>query len=362
MRVFSGGIATETNTFAPIPTGMASFRDRGYYPAGTHSDQTLPMPLDLLDDAGSERFTSFAAWVGALKAKPSAVNVAALVGHSTLRATTMESLDRVANGEEIDENDVQRILAFDDTMIGSDGIPVGEKPHPRPWGTFPRVLGHSSRDVHLFPLETAVWKMTGLTAKNVGLEGRGRVAQGHHADLVLFDAARIRDAATYDEPTKAAEGIRAVVVNGTLAWEEGRSSASRRHCPCAFSKAVRAGGFLFVSGVLAMDAKANIVEGDVQVQTRVVLERIAATLAECGAAMEQVVKATVWLADLADFAAFNVEYARQFGAGLPARSCVQAVLYKGAGRDRSAGVRGRWLARIAGIGERRAALIRDRPG
>ena len=100
--------------------------------------------------------------------------------------------------------------------------------------------------------------------------------------------------------------------------------------PVPFSKAVRAGDCLFLSGVLAMDAQANIVEGDIQVQTKVVLERIAATLEECGATMAQVVKATIWLADLGDFAAFNAEYAKHFGGALPARSCVQAVLYKGA--------------------------------
>jgi 2-iminobutanoate/2-iminopropanoate deaminase len=100
--------------------------------------------------------------------------------------------------------------------------------------------------------------------------------------------------------------------------------------PVPFSKAVRAGDFLFLSGVLAMDAQANIVDGDVQVQTRIVLERIAATLAECGATMAQVVRATIWLGDLADFAAFNEEYRKHFGADLPARSCVQSVLYKGA--------------------------------
>ena len=100
--------------------------------------------------------------------------------------------------------------------------------------------------------------------------------------------------------------------------------------PVPFSKAVHAGDFLFLSGVLAMDAQARIVEGDVQVQTRVVLERIAATLAECGASLADVVKATVWLADLGDFAAFNAEYASHFGTALPARSCVQAVLYQGA--------------------------------
>lgn len=100
--------------------------------------------------------------------------------------------------------------------------------------------------------------------------------------------------------------------------------------PVPFSKAVRAGGFMFVSGVLAMDDKANILEGDVQVQTRAILERIAATLQECGATMSQVVRATIWLADLNDFAAFNQEYARHFEGALPARSCVQAALYKGA--------------------------------
>jgi len=100
--------------------------------------------------------------------------------------------------------------------------------------------------------------------------------------------------------------------------------------PVPFSKAVRAGDFLFLSGVLAMDPKTRIIEGDVQAQTRVIVERIAATLAECGASLLDVVKATVWLADLADFDAFNAEYAKHFGAALPARSCVQAVLFQGA--------------------------------
>ena len=111
------------------------------------------------------------------------------------------------------------------------------------------------------------------------------------------------------------------------------AAAIRRYptpLPVPFSKAVRAGDSLFLSGVLAMDAQANIVAGDVQLQTRVVLERIAATLEECGATLAHVVKATVWLADLGDFAAFNAEYARHFGGALPARSCVQAALYQGA--------------------------------
>ena len=100
--------------------------------------------------------------------------------------------------------------------------------------------------------------------------------------------------------------------------------------PVPFSKAVRAGGFLFLSGVLAMDAQANIVEGGIQAQTKAVLERVALTLGECGARTSDVVRVTVWLADLDEFAAFNEEYAKHFAGALPTRSTVQAELYKGA--------------------------------
>lgn len=127
----------------------------------------------------------------------------------------------------MDEADVQSILAFDETMIGSDGIPLGDKPHPRLWGTFPRVLGHYSRELGLFPLETAVWKMTGLTANNFGLTGRGTLAVGQCADVVVFDADTVLDRASYDDPTQAAVGIDAVVVNGTLTWQHGKHLGAR---------------------------------------------------------------------------------------------------------------------------------------
>lgn len=127
----------------------------------------------------------------------------------------------------MDEADVRNILAFEDTMIGSDGIPLGEKPHPRLWGTFPRVLGHYCRDLGLFPLETAVWKMTGLTARNFGLKGRGQLQPGCHADVVVFDAGTVRDLATYQDSTRMAQGIEAVIVNGTLAWKDGRHLGAR---------------------------------------------------------------------------------------------------------------------------------------
>jgi 2-iminobutanoate/2-iminopropanoate deaminase len=106
--------------------------------------------------------------------------------------------------------------------------------------------------------------------------------------------------------------------------------AMKMPVPVPLSRAVCAGGFIFVSGQLAMDAEGKIVAGDVRVQTRIVLERIAATLADAGAGMGDVVRVTVWLSNVDDFAAFNDEYRKHFGDGFPARSTVQAVLYKGA--------------------------------
>jgi N-acyl-D-amino-acid deacylase len=122
----------------------------------------------------------------------------------------------------MDEADVRNILAFEPTMIGSDGLPFGERPHPRLWGTFPRVLGYYCRELELFSLETAVWKMSGLTAKNFGIRERGTIAPGNHADITIFDAATVRDTASYDDPCVPANGIEAVIVNGELTWWQGK--------------------------------------------------------------------------------------------------------------------------------------------
>ena len=127
----------------------------------------------------------------------------------------------------LDENDVQRILKFDDTMIGSDGLPHDAKPHPRLWGTFPRVLGHYSRDLKLFPLEVAVHKMTGLTASKFGLEGRGVLRKGAHADITLFDPATVIDKADFQNSTESAAGIATVIVNGVPVWRDGRPTGAR---------------------------------------------------------------------------------------------------------------------------------------
>jgi len=127
----------------------------------------------------------------------------------------------------MDEKDVQRILAFDGTMIGSDGLPHDAAPHPRLWGTFPRVLGHYARGLGLFPLETAVHKMTGLTARTFGLQGRGILKEGYAADITIFDAGTVEESATFARPIQPARGIDAVIVNGALVWKDGKAAGAR---------------------------------------------------------------------------------------------------------------------------------------
>ena len=116
------------------------------------------------------------------------------------------------------EEDMRRILSHPATMIGSDGLPNDPRPHPRLWGTFPRVLGHYSRKEGLFSLAEAVRKMTGMPAQRFGLAGRGLIRKGFAADLVLFDPESIIDTATFSDPIRAADGIAGVWVNGHLSY------------------------------------------------------------------------------------------------------------------------------------------------
>jgi len=127
----------------------------------------------------------------------------------------------------MDEPDVERILAYPETMIGSDGLPHDAFPHPRLWGTFPRVLGHYARERGLFTLEAAVHKMTGLPARRFGLAGRGLVQPGYCADLTVFDPERIADTATFARPTAPAAGIVGVWVNGVETWRDGAATGAR---------------------------------------------------------------------------------------------------------------------------------------
>jgi N-acyl-D-amino-acid deacylase len=127
----------------------------------------------------------------------------------------------------MEEADVRRVLGFPHTMIGSDGLPHDRHPHPRLWGSFPRVLGHYSREVGLFPLEEAVRRMTSLPAAKFGLAGRGRLAPGYAADVAVFDPATVADRATFEEPTRPAAGIELVLVNGEPVWRDGGPTGAR---------------------------------------------------------------------------------------------------------------------------------------
>jgi N-acyl-D-amino-acid deacylase len=127
----------------------------------------------------------------------------------------------------MDEADVRRVLSHPEAMIGSDGIPHDEHPHPRLWGTFPRVLGHYARDEELFDLEDAVRRMTGLPAKTFGFSDRGLVKPGYYADLVLFDPATVKDEATYEDPIRPSAGIELVMVNGEIVWRMGAHTNAR---------------------------------------------------------------------------------------------------------------------------------------
>ncbi|MCW5751039.1 MAG: D-aminoacylase [Alphaproteobacteria bacterium] len=127
----------------------------------------------------------------------------------------------------MDEEDVRRVLQFPAAMIGSDGIPGDQHPHPRLWGTFPRVLGHYARDLGLFSLEEAVHRMSGLSARNFGLAGRGEIREGAYADIVIFDHATIADLATFEHPIRQAAGIESVLVNGEIVWQAGHATGRR---------------------------------------------------------------------------------------------------------------------------------------
>ncbi|MFH9350653.1 amidohydrolase family protein [Kitasatospora sp. NPDC017646] len=125
------------------------------------------------------------------------------------------------------EENVRAVMRHPAHTVGSDGLLVGARPHPRAWGTFARYLGHYSRELGVLPLEETVARMTGRPAARLGLDRRGRIAPGFHADVVLLDPERVRDAATFAQPRLPAEGIEYVYVNGTAVVRQGRTTGAR---------------------------------------------------------------------------------------------------------------------------------------
>jgi len=130
----------------------------------------------------------------------------------------------------IDERDVRRIMAHPMTMIASDGAlsrPGASVPHPRNYGTFPRVLGLYVREQKVITLENAITKMTGMPAKRMGLADRGCIREGCAADITVFDPATVADKGTFTEPHQYPVGIEYVFVAGQAVVAEGRMTSVR---------------------------------------------------------------------------------------------------------------------------------------
>ncbi|MCX4744871.1 D-aminoacylase [Kitasatospora sp. NBC_01287] len=124
------------------------------------------------------------------------------------------------------EENVRAIMRHPAHTVGSDGLLVGARPHPRAWGTFARYLGHYVREAGVLTLEQAVARMTGRPAARLRLARRGLVRPGHHADLVLFDPETVADTATFEQPRRAATGLAHVLVNGVAVLRDGRPTGA----------------------------------------------------------------------------------------------------------------------------------------
>jgi N-acyl-D-aspartate/D-glutamate deacylase len=132
------------------------------------------------------------------------------------------------------EDDVKAAMQFPWVSVGTDSAaikPEGElgrgQPHPRAYGTFPRILGRYVRDEHILALPEAIRKMTSLAARQLRIADRGTLKEGYFADVVVFDSLTVSDVATFERPHQYPTGISAVIVNGTVTVRDGRHTSSR---------------------------------------------------------------------------------------------------------------------------------------
>ena len=127
----------------------------------------------------------------------------------------------------MNEDDVRTIMRDEHIMVGTDALATGSKPHPRAYGTYPRILGKYVREERVLAAPEAVRKMTSMPARKFGLVDRGQIRPGAYADLVIFDPSSVRDTATYDSPLQLPRGMPYVLVNGAFGVEDGRVTGTR---------------------------------------------------------------------------------------------------------------------------------------
>lgn len=234
--------AGSTNLSATLP---ARYHDGG--PTAVLERLRAPGALDDLRRAvadgepGWENLAKLAGWDGILIATTRDHRFEGRTLHELaveMATDPVDALVRVLLEEELvasmvvfmmDEPDIERILADPHTSIGTDGVPpgIGGKPHPRTFGTFPRVLGEYVRARGVLALPEAIRRMTSLAADTFGIPGRGRIAAGYAADLVLFDAGTIADDLDYRDPVRMPKGIHLVLQAGRVVCEGGRYLGGR---------------------------------------------------------------------------------------------------------------------------------------
>jgi N-acyl-D-amino-acid deacylase len=179
----------------------------------------VPMGWELFEISGV-RSEANRRWVGktVTEAAAEAGQAPADFYFDLLIEDEMDTLTLIHMGH---EEHVRNCMQHRAHTVGSDGVLVGDKPHPRGWGTFPRYLGHYSRDLGLLRLEECVAHMTSVPAARLRLRDRGLVAPGYAADLVVLDAQAVADQTSYDDPRRHPVGIEHVMVNGALTLRDG---------------------------------------------------------------------------------------------------------------------------------------------
>lgn len=198
----------DSETRSRILTEMASVpRDwTTYQLVGTHSAANTAFEGERFDEIAKARGMGVAEWV--------------------CNALEEEELQACYICHAAHEGNVRDILQWSGQMIGSDGLHLAGKCHPRLYGTFPRVLGRYAREAGVISLAEAVRKMTSAPAERLGLRDRGYVRPGMAADLVLFDPETVKDNSTYEDPLRFPDGIKSVWVNGVAVKLDGAATCA----------------------------------------------------------------------------------------------------------------------------------------